>query len=150
MSTAVTPAASSSTNGNTFQFVSRGGHTKVGYTLKPIGPPQAGHPFGGPSLSYEGPEGSFAFHGDQITQDDTRMGTVVSVVLKPQKDGGSMTFSLFVPPVVIDGTGTQNFATYAVKTFRPGNFQRPGAQLTYEMERFKGSAEFNRFQAWSS
>jgi BRCT domain type II-containing protein len=64
----------------------------------------------------------------------------LSVVLKPQDDTGSLTFSLFLPPVTLGVDDSQSFMTYGLKTDRAGSVQTPGAQMTYEWACLTGNA----------
>ncbi len=53
----------------------------------------------GALLEYNGPEGSLSFRSAQISRQDTPSGQLLSIVLKPQIDSGSVALSLFLPPV---------------------------------------------------
>ncbi len=135
------PVAVQPATANQFQFSSHSGSTNVTYLPLSFGPPIAGH-IKEPSFVYDGPEGQLDFSGSQIVKEETLMGTVLSVVLKPKSDSGSRTFSLFLPPVMMGDSRSQTFITYAVKTQTMGTLvEIVGAQLTYEIERFKGEAE---------
>jgi hypothetical protein len=92
-------------------------------------------------LQYDGPEGSLNFRAGQITLQDTPAGQLLSVVLKPQDDTGSLTFSLFLPPVTLGTDDTQGFTTYGLKTDLAGSIQAPGAQMTYEWACLAGNAK---------
>ncbi len=123
---------------NLFQLCNLSGKIKVTYYPSAPGPILQGHTSGA-SLKYEGPEGNWTFRGSEITHEDTSLGRLVSVVLKPQTDTAPLTFWLFLPPVVeVDGD-FQSFTTYGVKN--ASNVQRPGKQIGYEVERFFGDAK---------
>ena len=146
MSTTATAAVPQVKTGNMFQFVSHSGPTTITYNLDPSGPLIVGHPIQAPALSYNGPEGQFNFSGEQISQQDSPMGTLVTVVLKVNNDTGGITFSLFLPTVIM-GDQPQPFTTYGVKTYQRGFVISPGAERTYEVERFKATAELITLRA---
>jgi hypothetical protein len=124
---------------NLFEFTADSGETKITYYPFAPGPLIQGRA-PGPSLQYEGPEGNLSFRAGQITQQDTPAGQLLSVVLKPQDDTGSLTFSLFLPPVTLGVDDSQSFMTYGLKTDRAGSVQTPGAQMTYEWACLTGNA----------
>src|ERR1700761_6370824 len=128
---------------NKFNFTNHANRLKVTYYPIAPGPPQEGVP-SGPELSYEGPEGTFNFRGQQIAQQDTPMGALLSVVLTigPAISVSSTTFSLFLPPVSMGSTKSQTFTTYAVKTEdRRSPILATGTPLSYEVERLHGDAQ---------
>jgi hypothetical protein len=125
---------------NLFEFSTHSGKTKVSYYPFAPGPLIQGRT-PGPSLQYDGPEGSLNFRGEQITQDDTPAGQLLSVALKPQDDKGSVTFSLFLPPVSMGADDSQSFSSCGIKSRHAGFVQSPGAQITYEMEHLNGAAK---------
>ena len=143
MSTAATPTAPAVpllSTGNTFDFTSQSGTTKVTFSSVASGPIVVGQPRGA-SLSYTGPEGALNFNVNQITQDQTPIGNLLSVVLK-QDTHGSTIFSLFVPTVEIGPTKSQTFSTYAIKAHKAGSpVAVPGSELKYEVEHFNGDAK---------
>jgi len=141
MSTTATAAIPLVKTGNTFQFVSHSGPTRITYNLDPSGPLIVGHPRQAPTLSYDGPEGQLNFSGEQVSQQDSPMGTLLTVLLKPNNDTGGITFSLFLPTVIVGDEHSQPFTTYGVKTYERGFTVAPGAERSYEVERFKGTAE---------
>ena len=125
---------------NAFDFVSQSGKTKVTYYSNAPGTPTEGR---APSafLEYAGPEGKLSFRSNQISRQETPSGQLLSVVLKPQFDAGSLTFSLFVPPVSVAASESRSFATCGVKARHIGLVRDSGAQIEYEMEHFKGEAK---------
>jgi hypothetical protein len=139
MSSSPAPAAPHA-SANLFEFATHSGKTKITYYPFAPGPIVQGRAVG-PLFQYNGPEGDLAFRGSQVEQEDTPLGKLLSVVLKPQADAGSLTFSLFLPPVVLGASKSQNFTTYGVKTHHAGNIEKPGAQLTYETECLDGDAK---------
>ena len=144
MSTAPTPAPQPSIgNGNKFDFSTHSGNINVTYYPTAPGPIQAGEPQGSLFI-YDGPEGELSFRGPAVNKQETPAGTMLSVVLKPNgpAGSGSITFSLFLPPVAIGSDKSQTFTTYAVKaTDVTPPLLLPGARLHYEVERLKGDAQ---------
>ncbi len=138
--TLTTPAVPLLSTGNTFDFTSNSGTTKVIFRSVASGPIVLGQPRGA-SLSYNGPEGDLNFDVNQITQDQTPIGNLLSVVLK-QDVHGSTIFSLFVPTVEIRPTKSQTFSTYALKVHKAAvPVAAPGSELKYEVEHFNGDAK---------
>jgi len=125
---------------NAFVLVGRSGTMRITYYPDAPGPLVEGLTPGA-LLEYLGPEGSLTFRSAQISRQDTPSGQLLSVVLKPQLDVGSIAFSLFLPPVTVDVSGQQAFTTCGVKTRHSGFALSSGAQINYEMERFDGEAK---------
>jgi hypothetical protein len=123
---------------NFFQLCNLSGKTKITYYPSAAGPIAQGHAAGA-SLTYEGPEGNWTFDGSEITHEETSLGHLISVVLKPQDGAGPITFWLFLPPVVLTDKAFQNFTTYGVRN--GSSVQRPSKQISYEVERFFGDAK---------
>jgi hypothetical protein len=141
MSTATATPAVTQLTVNKFQLANHSGKTKVSYS-PPEGPIVVGLPPKTP-FTYSGPEGELSFTEEQITRDNTPMGTLWSVVLT-QTEGASITFAVLIPPVL--GNGSHTIETYAVKARKSASVSA-GAVFTYEMEHLKGDAEFIRFFA---
>lgn len=125
---------------NVFDFVSQSGKTKVTYFSNAPGTPPNG-PAPSAYLEYAGPEGMLSFRCSQISRQETPSGQLLSIVLKPQFDAGSLTFSLFVPPVSVAASGLRKFTTCGVKARHVGLVRNSGAQIEYEMESFAGEAK---------
>jgi len=134
------PAAPQPKSGNLFEFATHSGKTKISYYPFAPGPLIQGRT-PGPSFQYDGPEGTLNFRAEQITQSNTPAGQLLSVVLKAQDDTGSLTFSLLLPPVTMGTDDSQSFSTYGIKARHAGSIQKPGAQVTYEIECFTGEAK---------
>lgn len=94
----------------------------------------------GPQLDYQGPEGQFTFSGTEIEQQQSRLGLLISVTLKPNLDAGGLDLTLVLPP--INSAKEQvEFETIAIKTTSQGLVVDPiGAFLTYEVLSLKGVA----------
>ena len=126
------------TTANLFELCNLSGKTKITYYPSAPGPIFQGHTAGA-SLKYEGPEGNWTFAASQITLEETSLGHLVSVLIKPETGGSSFRFWLFLPPVVLVAGDFQGFTTYCVRN--SGIVQRAGAQTNYEVERFFGDAK---------
>lgn len=125
---------------NAFNLVSHSGTTKVVYYPDAPGPLIQGLTPGA-VLQYSGPEGNETFRSAQINRQDTPSGQLLSVVLKPEFDLGSLAFSFFLPVVEVGDSGTQYFTTYGVKAHHVGSVPKAGPQICYEPERFRGEAK---------
>ncbi len=93
-------------------------------------------------LEYHGAEGQFVFRGDEISQEPTVLGLIISVILKPNADAGGLDFALVLPPVHLGGDARQNFETVGIKIKSRGRvINLAGADLSYEVLTLKGLAE---------
>jgi hypothetical protein len=117
------------------QFTFAGDRTQISYeTQTPI-------PDQGPLLRYQGPEGDDTFTGDQITRLDSALGTLLTVVLRPNADVGAINITVLVPQasgVIPDSPVT--FGTVAIKTTSRGFTDTPGVALTYDVLPLVGQA----------
>ncbi|KAM3091413.1 hypothetical protein ACKFKG_25700 [Phormidesmis sp. 146-35] len=121
-----------------FKFSDREGATNIAFY------PQAPKAQSGreSQLDYRGVEGSFTFRGEQITQQQSKLGLLISVTLQPDVDAGELSLTLILPPVNLAGEKQQDFTTLAVKARSLGFVvDRSGAQLKYEVLPLKGIAE---------
>ncbi|MEA2502765.1 MAG: hypothetical protein QOD01_2876 [Actinomycetota bacterium] len=78
---------------------------------------------------------------DQITLQDTTLGTLVTVVLKINNDTGGLTVTVLIPRII--GAGRNKpviFATMAIKTASRGFIATPGPSLTYTIVPLVGVA----------
>lgn len=92
-------------------------------------------------LEYQGPEGNLIFQGDQITQQETPLGTLITVTLAPDLDAGGVSLTIALPPVFLAGQD-QEFETLGVKVQTLGFVVNPvGPQLKYEVLNLKGVAQ---------
>jgi hypothetical protein len=119
-----------------FELCNLSGKTKITYC--PPSPIARGGSAGA-SLRYHGPEGHWTFDASQITHENTSLGQLISVVLKPQAAADALTFWLFLPPVVLAANDFESFTTYGVKN--GSNVQRRGKGVNYEVERFFGDVK---------
>lgn len=132
------PAAPQVRSANEFELHDLFGKTKVTYHPCGFGPPVAGEC--GPELEYSGTEGKLSFRGSNVEVQEMPVGQMVSVVLKPQDDKGSVSFMMMLPPVVMGQGKAENFNTFCVKVKKPGGPPKHGAQISYETERMQGKA----------
>jgi hypothetical protein len=99
-----------------------------------------------PRFQYHGPEGDLVFPRDQAgptqvsVQEDSPLGPLVSVVLKPTIDAKSVTLTLLLPPITLAGKEQVEFQTVAIKSTSYGLLPRTGARLTYEVISLQGTA----------
>jgi hypothetical protein len=97
---------------------------------------------GGARFEYKGLEGHFVFRGEEISQEQNRLGSLVSVTLQPNADAGGLDFALVLPPVHLRGEARQAFQTIGIKIRSKGRMINPsGAELTYEVIHLEGVAE---------
>lgn len=93
-------------------------------------------------LEYHGVEGELVFRGDEISEEQTILGLLISVILRPNADAGGVNFALVLPPVNFGGEARQEFDTIGIKIRSRGRVINPiGAELTYEVLNLKGVAE---------
>src|SRR5690348_1320755 len=56
-----------------------------------------GKSLSGSRLEYHGPEGQLTFHEDEISEEQTVLGTLISVILHPRADEGRLGFAFALP-----------------------------------------------------
>jgi hypothetical protein len=124
---------------NEFTFIGHG--TRITYFPRAPGPIQPGQEGG--RLEYRGVEGHRIFNGNEIRQMDSPLGILLTVVLRPQGDGGGLTAT--VPLSRIDGVEQDNpveLETVLVKTASLGNLiPTSGPELTYTVIHLRGTAK---------
>ena len=127
---------------NRFTLSDCDGRTRVVFfpqTLTPLG---ASESPANAQLQYDGPEGQLIFHGEDITQEQTILGSLISVTLRPDADAGGIDFVLVLPPVNLGGQARQDFETLGIKARSRGRvINRAGAELSYDVLNLKGVAE---------
>jgi hypothetical protein len=103
--------------------------------------PQAPN-FTAPQLDYQGLEGKFSFRGDDIRQQRTALGLLITVTLEPDADAGQLNLNLMLPSINFAGEKAQEFETIAIKTRSQGHVIDPaGAELFYRALMLKGVAQ---------
>ncbi|MBN3906295.1 MAG: hypothetical protein HWQ35_06960 [Nostoc sp. NMS1] len=116
--------------------------TQIVFFPQAPGPVRVDDPPGASQLTYQGPEGEFTFRGKAIRKQNTPLGLLITVTLKPNADQGQLQLTLVLPPVNLQNGQKQEFDTVAIKTRGLGFVvNRAGAELTYLTLPFKGAAE---------
>ena len=117
------------------QFTFTGDRTRISYeTQTPI-------PNQGPLVQYQGPEGDDTFTGDQVTCLDSALGTLLTVVLRPNADAGAINITVLVPEAFgVTRNSPVTFGTIAIKTTSRGFINTPGVELTYDVLPLVGRA----------
>jgi hypothetical protein len=123
---------------NLFEFVFE--DTKITYAPGAFGDE--------PRLNYAGPMGRHSFAGEEIQAVESARGLEVSVVLDRVSHLRTITLTVFVPDVELDGATEQSFQTVGIhatqrRTLRGGS----GATLTSEPLEFDGLARLIEFRA---
>jgi len=131
-------------NPSRFTFVDQEGVKRVVFFPQALGPLGAKEKPQETSLEYTGPEGHFVFRGAQITQQQTVMGTLISVNFRSgAADEPSLDFALVLPPVELGEELRQAFKTMGILIHGRGFVvDHTGAQLTYETVTLEGIAEY--------
>jgi hypothetical protein len=131
-------------NPSRFTFVDQEGIKRVVFFPRALGPLGAKEKPQEASLEYTGPEGHFVFRGAQIAQQQTVMGTLVSVNFRSgAADEPSLDFALVLPPVELGEELRQAFKTMGILIHGRGFVaDRTGAQLTYETVNLESIAEY--------
>ena len=119
--------------------------TKVTLNLQKGGPLVQGAAASGPTLQYEGVEGTLSFSGEQIIVETNALGKTFTVTLNIVPDLRTLLFTLVIPPVTHKGgERTQAFDTIAIKSERHTSIQgtptNPGAATTYTVVKMHGTA----------
>ena len=117
------------------QFTFTGDRTRISYeTQTPI-------PNQGPLVQYQGPEGDDTFTGDQVICLDSALGTLLTVVLRPNADAGAINITVLVPEAFgVTRDSPVTFGTIAIKTTSRGFINTPGVELTYDVLPLVGQA----------
>jgi hypothetical protein len=123
---------------NLFEFVHE--DTKITYAPGVFG--------GKPRLSYSGPMGRHTFAGDEIQTRESARGLEVTVSLDRVSHLRTITLTLFVPDLELDGEHEQSFHTVGIHaTHRRTIKGRAGAAMTSEPLEFDGMARLIEFRA---
>lgn len=127
---------------NRYTFSDCEGVKRVIFFPRTLGPLGISESSSDAQLEYNGLEGQFVFRGNDISQEQTILGSLISVTLQPNADAGGLDFTLVLPPVQLGGHARQEFETVGVKIHSRGRVIRPaGAELTYEVMKLNGLAE---------
>jgi hypothetical protein len=127
-----------------FTFVDQEGVKRIVFFTQAWGPVGAKENPQEASLENTGPEGHFVFRGAQITQQQTVVGTLISVNFRSgATDEPSIDFALVLPPVELGEELRQTFKTMGILIHGRGFVvDHTGAQLTYESVNLEGIAEY--------
>lgn len=94
-------------------------------------------------LDYQGLEGQFSFSGTNIAFQQSPLGLLITVTLKPNLDAGGLDVTLVLPPIESGELDRLEFETIAIKTASRGRTVDPtGAFLTYEALSLSGIVSF--------
>src|SRR5258708_8373175 len=104
-----------------FTFTHDEGTTLIVFYPNRPGPIRQGEPATGPELRYKGVEGTFTFFSDRIEIQDSPLGSLISVLLKPNVGAGGLPFTLVLPPVNMGAKKKETFHTIGLKTPTVGN-----------------------------
>ena len=128
-----------------YTFVDQEGVKRVVFFPRALGPLGTSGKPGEASLEYTGLDGSVIFRGEEIRQQKTVLGKLISVALKSNMaDEGFLDFALVLPPVRMEDEVQVEFKTIGILSQGPSGFGGfpPGAQRTYEILELKGIAEY--------
>lgn len=136
---AVAPAPSGESAAQPNHFVLQGAGTEITYDETTI--------TGLPQLLYEGPYGSQAFSGDEVTREQTALGRLVTVDLGAFPDRGELRLTLLIPSFQPDTSqaSATPFETLGILTWTISTIAGPpreGALEEYEALPLGGTAEF--------
>jgi len=122
------------------EFTFMGDRTQINYLTETPGPIGKDSGQEG-TLSYQGPEGDLVFSGDQIARRHSALGTLLTVLLRPNSDAGDIKITVLVPEA--HGVTHENpvtFGTIGIKTTSRGFIDTPGVELTYDVLPLVGTA----------
>jgi hypothetical protein len=115
------------------QFTLKGHHIEVKYTL--------GSTPGIPALHYKEGSVSRDFKTNEITVDQTALGSLVSVPLSRSVDTGGTTFAFFLPNIEVTRGQTADFTTVAIREEFSGPNSVPRRPATWHSFIMQGTAE---------
>ena len=128
-----------------YTFVDQEGVKRVVFFPRALGPLGTSERPGEASLEYTGLEGNVTFRGEEIRQQKTVLGTLISVALKSNMaDEGFLDFALVLPPIRMEDEVRVEFKTIGILSEGPSGFGGfpPGAQRRYEVLELGGIAEY--------
>ena len=114
------------------------GRVTVSYTASNI--------VGEPMVTYNDGRVTQTFIGDQVRREMTALGTLVTVTLKLVPDGPTSLLTLVLPKVLVGSRGPEKLSApvvfHTVKGSIAGPPLNPGPVQTYDVQIFKGTANF--------
>ncbi len=123
------------------EFTFTGDRTHITYLTQTPGPLKPGEEGG--KLEYQGIEGNRTFSGQAISLQESPLGTLLTLILKPNNDTGGLTLTVLVPRVFgasPQHANTVTFETIAIKATSRGFVVGEGVQLTYTILPLLGKA----------
>jgi hypothetical protein len=115
------------------QFTLKGHHIEVKYTL--------GSTPGIPVLHYKEGSVSRDFKTNEITVDQTALGSLISVPLSRSVDTGGTTFAFFLPNIEVTRGQAADFTTVAIREEFSGPNSVPRRPTTWHSFIMQGTAE---------
>lgn len=104
---------------------------------------------GVPRMTYQDPQQSLAFQGDEIRTVKSDLGTIVSVTLRAMPDVGFTTLSVLIPRIEIRPLSSTPVRTDCITTVHSTPFVVPGTVLGqldhYTVTKLRGTAHDVRF-----
>jgi hypothetical protein len=117
------------------EFTFAGDRTHITYDTQTPVPGQ------GPLFQYQGPEGDYTFTGTQVIEQDSSLGTLLTVGLTQDAGAGAINITVLVPKAYgVTPDSPVAFSTIAVKTTGRGFIETPGVALTYDLLPLLGTA----------
>jgi hypothetical protein len=71
-----------------------------------------------PQLDYQSSEGQFTFRGNEINQQQSNLGLLISITLRTDERGEKLNFAFILPSINLAGQKKQDFETVAIATTR--------------------------------
>jgi len=99
---------------------------------------------GKPDLNYVDASRNLSFNGDQVSIEQSALGSLVTVILVKTVDTGNTTFTVLIPNVNLGDTGRQPIKTVGIVTVNHILFAAPlvGQRQLYTINELKGTAQF--------
>jgi hypothetical protein len=100
---------------------------------------------GDPLMNFKDRQHEMSVRGDEIRQEETELGTLVTITLEPDADAGALLFTLVIPRAVLKSPNvTQTLVTQGVYTRSrlPPRLPASAQLQTYEVVELKGTASF--------
>lgn len=96
-----------------------------------------------PQLDYQGLEGKFTFRGNEIKQQHSHLGLLISVTLKTNPNAERLDFALVLPQINLESQKIKDFETVAIATTRNQKIisNRSRTEFAYKVLTLKGWAE---------
>ena len=111
------------------------GESTLSYTVSNIA--------GQPVLIYNNGKQTKTFTGNEVTRENTALGTLVTVILKSSVDGPRQLLTLVQPEVLVSDGAPQKVSLPVIFHTTAGVIPRkPGPRQTYEVQIFTGPAKF--------